>query len=638
MNKGCWGCHRFEGFDKEADELSLVRQRTNVLRDEQGANEKESRRQRQLGDVAPDNEAAQKHYGRAEALRIRNSRLDPEVDSLVLEEKNLAQEVRKFGPNLKELKVKLRKEWVPVWLKNPHEFRPGAKMPVFRLADNEIQAISAYIWQNATVGTVPARPAGNAERGKELFETRGCLGCHSMGEGDAKIGGTFAANLTRVGEKTNYNFLVRWIHDPAEVTPSADGSTDALAIPLMPSLRLSFDDTQDIASYLITQKTDATYAEAPFMDDPALAAEGLTLVRHYGCSGCHEIAGMENEGRIGTELTLEGSKPIERLDFALLGHDAKHEGWYDHKGFFERKLENPAIFDQGKVKPHLEQLRMPNFDLQPEEVQALTTFLLGAVDTSFPSQYRYEPEDARRDVQEGWWIARRYNCMGCHQILPGDATSFMTMPRYQDPDWKEQMPPQLFTEGARVQPDWLISFLTNPAMSETDIHRNGVRQYLQARMPTFHFTERQVSKLMRFFMAKATQPLPYLPETLAPLTQNELTMARNLFNSRGAPCLKCHATGEPAHDRTATAPNFLLASERLKSDWTYRWLLDPAKISPGTAMPSELFRLEGDRWVFSGPLPASFAGYEGDHAKLLVRYMFQFTPDELRRLRASGVQ
>jgi hypothetical protein len=404
----------------------------------------------------------------------------------------------------------------------------------------------------------------------------------------------------------------------------------------MPNLRLSFEDSRDIASYLLTQSTGATYAAAPFMDDPALAAQGLTLIRHYGCAGCHEITGLETEGRIGTELTLEGSKPIERLDFALLTHDAKHDGWYDHKGFFSRKLQNPAFFDQGKVKPHLEQLRMPNFNLAEDEIKALTTFLLGAVDTSFPKQYRYEPEDQRRDGQEGWWLVRRYNCDGCHQIMAGDVTSFMRMPRYQDPDWKEQMPPQLFTEGARVQPDWLIRFLTNPALSETDIHRNGVRQYLQARMPTFHFTERQVSKLMRFFMARSSHPLPYIPEQLAPLTANEMTLARQLFNSRGAPCLKCHATGEPAHDRTATAPNFLLSGVRLKPDWTYRWMLEPAQIAPGTAMPSELFQRQGDRWVFSGPLPAGFADYQEDHARLLVRYMMQFTPDELRRLRASG--
>ena len=53
-------------------------------------------------------------------------------------------------------------------------------------------------------------------------------------------------------------------------------------------------------------------------------------------------------------------------------------------------------------------------------------------------------------------------------------------------------------------------------------------------------------------------------------------------------------------------------------------------------MPSELFRREEDRWIFNGPLPATFQGYEKDHALLLVRYMFQFTPEELRRLLATA--
>jgi hypothetical protein len=109
-----------------------------------------------------------------------------------------------------------------------------------------------------------------------------------------------------------------------------------------------------------------------------------------------------------------------------------------------------------------------------------------------------------------------------------------------------------------------------------------------------------------------------------------------LFTSKEAPCLKCHATGNPAHDKTATAPNFLLARERLKPGWTGRWLLDPARISPGTSMPSGLFKKDGDRWVFSGATPASFQGYHGDHVQLLVRYMFQLTPDEQRRLGGGG--
>jgi hypothetical protein len=109
-------------------------------------------------------------------------------------------------------------------------------------------------------------------------------------------------------------------------------------------------------------------------------------------------------------------------------------------------------------------------------------------------------------------------------------------------------------------------------------------------------------------------------------------MARDLFTHPAAPCLKCHATGQPAHDANASAPNFLLAPDRLQPAWTARWLTDPSRISPGTAMPSGLFKREGGRWVFSGPLPPSLQGYTKDHADLLVRYMFQISPEEQRML------
>ena len=116
------------------------------------------------------------------------------------------------------------------------------------------------------------------------------------------------------------------------------------------------------------------------------------------------------------------------------------------------------------------------------------------------------------------------------------------------------------------------------------------------------------------------------------LTAKETDMARSLFSSTAAPCLKCHATGDPQHDKTATAPNFLLAKTRLKPDWVERWLIDPQAVSPGTAMPSGLFRKEGGQWVFAGPTPPSFQGYEKDHTKLLVNYILQLTPEEQRRV------
>jgi hypothetical protein len=383
------------------------------------------------------------------------------------------------------------------------------------------------------------------------------------------------------------------------------------------------------------------------------------------------------------------------------------EEWYNHKGFFEHKLETPWIYDAGKEKEPQDRLRMPQPYLTPAWKTALTTFLLGSVGVegaNVPTTLFYSPDDQRKAVQDGWWVVKKYNCMGCHNIQVGQRSVLMDLPLYQNPDWKEQLPPNLTSEGARVDPNWLLGFLRDPSLSESSAtkgnattspsatapsgnasqstppvssgtaqggsqpappvtstvsvgqttsdlqnlqfhpqpgeDRNGVRRYLKARMPTFTFSPNELRLLVRFFMAVSAQQEPYIPEPIEPLNQNlalgpnEEKLARDLFTSEGAPCLKCHITDD---NQLAgkTAPNFLLAAKRLKPQWTYRWLLNPQQISPGTAMPSGLFRKDGDRMVFNGETPAEFNDYHRDHAQLLVRYMFLLTPDEQRRLSAT---
>ena len=375
------------------------------------------------------------------------------------------------------------------------------------------------------------------------------------------------------------------------------------------------------------------------MVDAKLAETGKQLVSRYGCASCHEIKGLEDAARIGTELSKEASKPIEQLDFGLLEPKAEKEGWYNHKGFFERKLDNPAVFDTGREKAPEDKLRMPKLQLTSADIRALTTFLLGSQDTPFqgefrsiPEQFRYIPTDQYRDIQEGWWLVKKYNCMGCHTVQVGQKSVLSTLAKYQDPDWKDQLPPSLVQEGARVNPEWLTHFLANPSMSESDTDRNGVRTYLKARMPTFNFSPNEVAVLVRFFGAMSSQTQPYIPVKVKPIDEREKEMARALFSSKAAPCLKCHLDGDPNHDRFATAPNFLMARERLKPAWMARWMLDPQAISPGTPMPSGLFRREGDHWVFNGESPAAYKGYDKDQVELLVRYMLQLTQEEQHRL------
>ena len=686
--RGCVGCHRYEGYDKEPEDLNSASQQMKQLEQQRAQNVKQAAYLMKQADAAQSNEEANQLNDKAVALKVEDSKIDGHIQQLDFQTHSLMQDMKKIGPNLKDVRLKLNKNWIPVWLKKPTDFRPTTKMPNFRLTDDQIKAISAYVWQSGFTDPLPKQKPGNAAHGKELFETRGCLGCHSIGEGSDMQGSTFAANLTRVGEKANYDYLVRWVHNARQRTrpycpyekkdigpedyakkglpyifdlqhsqcPNDGHELQVQNMTVMPSLRLSVEDAQDVATFLISQKKQdpSSYADASYMDDPKLKDEGKKWIRQYGCAGCHEISGFEDEGRIGTELTQEGSKPIERLDFALFTDEAQRGGkdpitnpedlarlpngpakgpWYNHKGFFEHKLAEPEVYDKGMVKSDMERLRMPNVHLNKDQIRSLTTFLLGSQETSLPASYQYKPADSRRDIQEGWWVVKKYNCMGCHQFIPGQPTTLMGMERYKDV--QEQLPPKLLTEGARVDPEWLRRFLSNPALSTNDTNRNGVRSYLQVRMPTFSFSDNELRKLVRFFQALSQQPMPYIPEQVPMLTAKESDMARSLFSSTAAPCLKCHATGDPQHDKIATAPNFLLAKERLKPDWVERWITDPQAISPGTSMPSGLFKRENDHWVFAGPTPPSFQGYERDHTKLLVDYIFQLTPEEQRRVSAA---
>ena len=755
--RGCMGCHRYEGFDRETDALASTRQMIGQLQDQIVANEKQIRADAKASEaVNLSEEEVTRLLSSGESLRVTNSLLAARIDQLNLQAKYLMQDQKKVGPNLKDVRVKLRKEWLPVWLEDPQGFRPGTKMPTFwrfskahegarvnmrdKDGPEQIQAISAYLWQESFDSKLPTQQQGNAGNGKQLFETRGCLACHSTGEGDGRVGGDFAANLQRVGEKANFDYIVRWIYNPRDRVapycpkekrdlthedyankglpfvydtelhsrcPNDGAELQVQNMTVMPNFRLSESDARDIATYLFSLSSPPSYTSAAYMNDANLKEKGRLLIKQYGCAGCHEIKGFEEEQRIGKELTVEGATPIERLDFALQTHHAEkgedplhlrpeqedqHRSWYNHKGFFERKIEEPSIYDEGKEKDPKDKLKMPEPYLTPEWRTALTTFLLGSVGNegaNVPSTLFYTPQDQRRqDVQNGWWVIKKYNCMGCHEIQVGQKSTVQGLAFYQTPEGKDLLPPRLTSEGARVDPSWLLRFLSDPSLSgektpaqqqqinalaspgpspgaqgqgqgqqqaqgqgqaqpangqqalrlhpQPGLDRNGIRPYLQFRMPTFNFSPNELQVLVRFFMAMSGQQDPYIKEPLPPLTAQERTLARQLFTS-GTPCLKCHITGDPARDAKAIAPNFLVAGERLKPDWTFRWLLDPAQISPGTAMPSGLFVKDGERWVANlATQPPAASGYHDDHARLLVRYMFLLTADEQRSLLASG--
>src|ERR1700730_14342363 len=206
---GCTACHVYQGFDHE-NETGEVRQVLAQLQSDRRAKLDQIARLNKAGDTAKDNATARRDYQEVADLTLAVSNIDAQTSDLQRRTSQTRQVADKIGPDLSEVRVKLVKEWIPYWLSHTREYRPGTKMPQFPFKPGEAEAIAAFVWQ-AGVESSPALPKrlpGSPARGQELFESRGCLGCHSIGEGDSKMGGTFAGNLSREGEKANYDWVV----------------------------------------------------------------------------------------------------------------------------------------------------------------------------------------------------------------------------------------------------------------------------------------------------------------------------------------------------------------------------------------------------------------------------------------------
>ena len=321
----------------------------------------------------------------------------------------------RVGPNLNVLGKKTYPEWVPVWLKDPHAYRPATKMPNMLLPDDERRAIAAYLLQaggSEAPGAAPAKPdATDAAAGQELFESVGCQACHSV---DGR-GSTFAPDLSRVGEKVRPAYFVEWLRDPVKVQPGAT----------MPNLRLSEMEIRQLAAYLSTLKK----ASLPPLDfDPSdkdLAARGKALIVRYNCFGCHRVPGLDGRPSLVPDLTVVGSKLVEEFDFSLKRkdilaslnlHDQRENVYQARFAWIVNKLKSPRSYDEGRYKKPDETLRMPNFRLPDAEAAAIATFLSGLTANSIPGEFREQLSDRAVAMAAGAEVIRKYNCTGCHQI------------------------------------------------------------------------------------------------------------------------------------------------------------------------------------------------------------------------------
>jgi len=486
----------------------------------------------------------------------------------------------------------------------------------------EIYAMAQYFYPDGDKKTNDNsnKYIGDTENGEKLFNSVGCRGCHVVEEETTTLSnidveyemhlskygyepdtsGTGyekmdrytllkyqGPNLIGLGSKTDAKWIYNWIKNPEDYWPDTK----------MPNLRLSDEESRDITAYLLSfankdfesinpVKRDEdelkniarrwlakSYPEIE-LDDKLQAMNESEIenyvaqksINYYGCYNCHTIDGFEKGKPIGVELTMEGSKPLDKLDFGHI-HDIGHTNY----AWFEQKLANPRIFDTHKIVADEDKTRMPNFYFKPEEIEAIVTAVLGFTSNKVSdSKITYNlVED--KTVFEGYDLINKYNCQGCHIIdgFGGQISEVIGSLEYS--------PPNLNTQGSKTQPEWLFEFFNNPSI---------IRPNLQVKMPSFDFTDSQWNSIIKAFQHMDQRNL-LLEDTFIVDKGSSKFKAGHKLHELGA-CNNCHFYGEifPTQGAQTWAPNLAMTKNRLRPDWIVRWLDNPADIMPGTKMPA----------------------------------------------------
>src|SRR5204862_2823660 len=98
--RGCMGCHRYEGYDKEPEDLLSIGQEIKLLEQQKKDNLKTAGDFMRQADKAQSNEEANRLNDRAVALKVTNSKVDLRIMQLDRTTKSLFQDMKKVGPNL----------------------------------------------------------------------------------------------------------------------------------------------------------------------------------------------------------------------------------------------------------------------------------------------------------------------------------------------------------------------------------------------------------------------------------------------------------------------------------------------------------------------------------------------------------
>lgn len=586
------------------------------------------------------------------------------------------KDFRRVGPDLSHVATKLQPGFAQQWIYNPRQFRPSTWMPHFFMQENngagsendfdpdpdgrnraEVAAMTHYLFSLSTDWQSEPLPQGltaNAENGRALFATVGCLGCHASlsefgetwiradlehkGKTPAQAQADYDAmtynqrvqyavenfvsdrdtifspdevrfdpekpynepiftrigpELSAMGTKTTVEWLYAWLRDPIKY------SSDTR----MPSLRLTEQEALDIAAYLVSLKHDQPNV-APFPDDDAqhrmvetLAFDLLAAQR----SAARSRAILNDEG---DELTRMITTTLAQSSVADIAEErVAAMSLYEKQLMF---LGSKSISHYGCYACH----NIPGFETAVRPGTELTVWAqkpISQLDFGF-----FDPAyDTLREKKEKQAIYAT--------LYPPHRPDLIEIARGHNPP----------EEITHTHAAFAYHKLLNPRIWD----RERIRKPLdKLKMPNFYFTEDEANALVTYLMGRTS---PRVRDSLVvdyDDPRRAVAEGRNLV--RDLNCVGCHqiednvptvqqffrtvSAGRPRFDEDNAPPYLRGEGAKIQHKWFYEFLYNVEMLRPWLKIRMPSFTLKHDEVT---TIVEYFAGLSQEESTRLARHL-----------------
>lgn len=445
----------------------------------------------------------------------------------------------KPGPNLAGVGSRLDADSLWLLIRSPQHRKKGTQMPgLFANEEGDaekVEALTEYL--SSLKQDVKAMPAGDIERGKELYHKVGCVACHepatdyrpAKAAADVEVEKPGLASVPiALADAYDVNALAEFLFNPLTHRPSGR----------MPNMRLSEQEAADIAAYLHIGRTPEKATERAALKIASQGvAKGKEVFAQMRCTACHT-----------TEPKSEplATAPVQALaELKML----------DHGCLADKQPSGTPRYDLNELQKRA--LRLAITAIQQPTVPALTT------------------------NQKVDWQMTRLNCYACHDR---DGKGGPEDPRAQyfgSNDGSAEslgelahLPPNLDNVGRKLTGEWLKKVLWGEGGS--------VRPYMDTRMPNFGEAQTEMFVGLLPEADKREQPVEIDVSGLGKHHRAEI--GRQLMGSTGLACVACHGLKE----RKSLGPPVIRLThtvERLQPEYFKELLLNPQATQPGTMMP-----------------------------------------------------